>query len=152
MIDGVMIKELVTHADERGFFREIIRVTDDIFSEGFGQWSQSLVYTGVTKAWHIHRVQTDWCYVVSGVLRVVIHDTRTDSITFRETMEILMGDHQVPQVVMVPPGVAHGYKCISGPAVIFYITSMIYDPEDEGRINFDDPVIGYDWQKGPEIK
>ena len=59
MIDGVMIKELVTHADERGFFREIIRVTDDIFSEGFGQWSQSLVYTGVTKAWHIHRVQTD---------------------------------------------------------------------------------------------
>ena len=31
-IEGVEIKELVTHPDERGFFREIIRVTDP-FSE-----------------------------------------------------------------------------------------------------------------------
>ena len=34
MIEGVEIKELVTHADERGFFREMIRVTDGFFGEG----------------------------------------------------------------------------------------------------------------------
>jgi dTDP-4-dehydrorhamnose 3,5-epimerase len=49
MIDGVIFKELVTHTDERGFFREIIRTTDDIFREGFGQWSHSLMHTGVAK-------------------------------------------------------------------------------------------------------
>jgi dTDP-4-dehydrorhamnose 3,5-epimerase-like enzyme len=31
LIDGVEIKELVTHPDERGFFREMIRVTDSFF-------------------------------------------------------------------------------------------------------------------------
>ncbi len=31
MIEGVVIKELVTHVDERGYFREIIRATDDFF-------------------------------------------------------------------------------------------------------------------------
>ena len=50
MIEGVVFKDLVTNTDERGFFREIIRVTDDFFAEGFGQCSHSLVYPGITKA------------------------------------------------------------------------------------------------------
>jgi dTDP-4-dehydrorhamnose 3,5-epimerase len=39
-----------------------------------------------------------------------------------------------------------------GPAHLFYITSRVYDPDDEGRIAHDDPRIGYDWAKGPAIK
>jgi dTDP-4-dehydrorhamnose 3,5-epimerase len=69
-IDGVVARELVTHLDERGFFREIIRTTDDFFADGFGQWSHSLMYQGVIKAWHIHEKQVDWWYVASGVLKV----------------------------------------------------------------------------------
>jgi dTDP-4-dehydrorhamnose 3,5-epimerase len=152
MIDGVILKELVTHVDERGFFREIIRVTDDFFTEGFGQWSHSLMFQDVIKAWHIHQVQTDWWYVGGGVLKVALHDTRPDSSTHRETMEIMMGDHQPARVLRIPPGVAHGCKCLSGPANLFYITSKVYDPSDEGRIAYNDPMIRYDWLKGPEIK
>jgi len=152
MIADVQIKNLATHRDERGFFREIIRVTDDFFTEGFGQWSHSLMYTGVAKAWHIHRVQVDWWYVPVGVLRVALHDMRPESATFRETMEFLLGENQPSQAVRIPPGVAHGCKCLSGPAHLFYITSKIYDPSDEGRIAHDDPAIGYDWEKGPAIK
>ena len=63
MIEGAVIKELVTHADERGFFRELIRVMDHSFAAGFGQWSHSLVHPGVAKAWHIHSRQMDWWYV-----------------------------------------------------------------------------------------
>ena len=37
-IEGVVVRELVTHSDERGFFREIIRVTDEFFKEGFIFW------------------------------------------------------------------------------------------------------------------
>jgi len=145
MIEGVDIKELVTHTDERGFFQEIIRVTDEMFSEGFGQWSRSLMYQGVIKAWHIHEKQVDWWYVADGVLKVVLYDNRPDSATYREKMEILMGDSQKAQVLRIPPGVAHGCKCISGPANFFYITSKTYDSTDEGRIDHDDPEIGYDW-------
>ncbi len=151
MIQGVVFKELVTHLDERGFFREIIRVSDDFFGE-FGQWSHSLIYCGVVKAWHIHKRQTDWWYVAGGVLKVALHDTRRDSKTHRVTADFLMGEHQESQVVKIPPGVAHGCKCISGPAHLFYVTSSVYDPADEGRIPHDDPDIGYDWLKGPEIK
>ena len=51
-IDGVVLKELTTHADERGFFREVIRESDEFFDH-FGQWSHSLMHPGVAKAWHI---------------------------------------------------------------------------------------------------
>jgi len=152
MIDGVALKNLKTHRDERGFFREIIRVTDDAFQEGFGQWSHSLMYPGVVKAWHIHKKQTDWWYVGTGVLKVVLYDKRSESSTYRQTMEAMLGDGDQPSILKIPPGVAHGCKCLSGPANLFYITSHTYDPEDEGRIPHDDPEIGYDWLQGPPIK
>jgi len=63
-----------------------------------------------------------------------------------------MGDNQPAQVLCIPPGVAHGCKCLSAQANLFYITSNVYDPDDEGRIPHDDPEIGYDWLKGPIIK
>ncbi len=150
MIDGVGLKELVTHPDERGYFRELIRVTDPFFAEGFGQWSVSNMRAGVLKAWHIHKAQVDWWYVAAGVLQVGLHDTRPPSPTFRETMTLWMGDDHPPRVLRIPPGVAHGCKVLRGPALLFYITSRVYDPADEGRIAHDDPAIGYDWLRPPQ--
>ena len=152
MIEGTVLEDLVTHTDEPGFFREIIRVTDEFFAEGFGQWSHSLMYPGVIKAWHIHKKQIDWWYVCNGLLKVALHDTRPDSPSCRETMESLIGDDQPARLLRIPPGVAHGCKCLNGPANLFYVTSKVYDPDDEGRIAQDDPEIGYDWLKGPIIK
>lgn len=150
-IEGVVLKDLVTHRDERGFFREIIRVTDEFFQEGFGQWSHSLMYQATAKAWHIHQKQIDWWYVPIGVLKVALFDTRENSPTHSVLMEFLMGENQPAQVVKIPPGVAHGCRCISGPAHLFYVTSNVYNPADEGRIPHNDPSIGYDWQKGADI-
>lgn len=152
MIDGVIFKMLETHVDERGFFREIIRVTDDFFAEGFGQWSHSLMFDGVIKAWHLHRIQTDWWYVSSGVLRVGLYDMRPDSRTYKLTMDFLMGDLQIPRVVKIPPGVAHGCMTVQGPVNLLYMTSHVYNPADEFRISHDDPEIAFDWLKGPPIK
>lgn len=151
-IQGVISKLLVVHTDERGFFTELIRASDEFFKEGFGQWSHSLMYPGVIKAWHFHRKQVDWWYVCSGVLKVALHDLRHDSPTKGVTEEIVMGEHREPRVLKIPPGVAHGCRCLSGPAHLFYVTSNTYNPEDEGRILHDDPEIGYDWLAGPPIR
>ena len=152
MIQGVEIKELVTHPDERGFFRELIRASDPFFAGGFGQWSQSFVLHNVVKAWHLHREQIDWWYVPLGLLKVVLHDLRDGSPTRGETMELFLGDPHPPRIVRIPPGVAHGCKVLSASAHLFYMTSKIYNPSDELRVPHDDPKIGYDWLKRTEIK
>jgi len=151
-IEGVVIKELRTHSDERGFFRELIRVTDRFFEESFGQWSHSLMFDGVIKAWHLHRIQTDWWYVASGVLRVGLCDMRDDSPTCKTVMDFLMGDLQPAHVIKIPPGVAHGCKTVQGPVNLFYVTSHVYDPDDEVRLAHNDPAIDFDWLQGPAIK
>jgi dTDP-4-dehydrorhamnose 3,5-epimerase len=147
-IHGVIVNELVTHADERGFFRELIRETDEGF-ERFGQWSHSLMYPGVTKAWHVHQRQTDWWYVI-GAIKAALYDTREDSPTKGQLMELLMGDGN-PNCLKIPPGVAHGCRALER-SHLLYVTSHVYSPEDEGRIPHDDPTIGYDWTSGPAIK
>jgi dTDP-4-dehydrorhamnose 3,5-epimerase len=151
MIDGVAFKDLATHSDERGYFREIIRVTDDFFAAGFGQLSHSLVHTGVLKAWHAHREQMQWNYVVSGLIKVALHDMREGSFTYRKTMEFCAGDDQQVRVYSFPPGVAHGYRCLSGPMHIIYVTSGTYDLDDEIRLANDDPTIAHDWNKPATI-
>ncbi len=150
-IHGVQIKKLTTYPDQRGFFREVIRVTDDFFAEGFAQWSHTKSYQGVVKAWHLHQKQVDWWYVASGRVKVALYDTRSDSPSHGQLQELLLGDDIEAQVVKVPPGVAHGYRVLSAEAQLFYITSNTYDPADEGRIPHDDPAIGYDWLSGPPI-
>ena len=152
MIEGVVKKDLVTHSDRRGFFREIIRSTDDFFSDGFGQWSHSLMFDGVTKAWHMHKIQTDFWYICNGVLRVGLCDMREDSATYKETMDFLMGDLQPAQLLKIPPGVAHGCQTVQGPVNLLYIVSHTYNPDDELRIGYDDPQIDFDWLAGPPIK
>ena len=148
-IEGVEIKDLVTHSDERGFFREIIRETDPFFT-GFGQWSHSLMYAGTAKAWHHHRRQTDWWYCI-GALKVALYDLREASGTRGRLMEFFMGDHFGAACLKIPPGVAHGCRALELTHLL-YVTSNVYDPEDEGRIPHDDPAIGYDWVSGPQVK
>jgi dTDP-4-dehydrorhamnose 3,5-epimerase len=152
MIDGVVFKELTTWSDQRGFFREIIRVTDNFFDCGFGQWSHSLMFDGVIKAWHFHNIQTDFFYVCSGVARVGLCDLRPKSGTYKQTMDFFMGDYQPSRIVKIPPGVAHGVKAIQGPVHLFYITSHTYNPDDEIRIAYNDPQIDFDWLKEAPIK
>ncbi len=152
-IEGVVVQNLVRYPDDRGYFEEMIRVTDGFFSEGFGQLSHSKMYPGVVKAWHIHKTQVDWWYVAFGRLRVGLYDTRKDSATYGVTQEVGMGDDLPPAVLRIPPGVAHGCRVLGEtPAHLFYVTSITYNPEEEGRIPYDDPEIGYDWLSAPPIK
>jgi dTDP-4-dehydrorhamnose 3,5-epimerase len=144
MIHGVVLKELVTHPDDRGFFRELIRVTDGFFAEGFAQWSHSRMAKNVVKAWHFHHRQVDWWYVPIGTIDVALYDLREDSPTRGDKMTFRMGSEH-PLVTRIPPGVAHGCKVVSDEAHLFYITSATYDPDDEGRYPFDTDTIPHDW-------
>jgi dTDP-4-dehydrorhamnose 3,5-epimerase len=152
MIEGVEFKQLISHTDERGFFSELLKKDDHILNEGLGQISHSLVFSGVVKAWHGHVKQTQWNYVVNGLIYVVLFDFREKSITYKKTMKFLIGDFQKSQIYKIPPGVLHGYKCLSGPMNIIYFTSEQYDLDDEIRISHDDPKIGFDWLNIFKIK
>lgn len=153
IIEGVITHPLIRHADERGYFEELIRVDDPFFAEGFGQLSHSFMYPGVVKAWHIHKTQIDWWYVASGRLLVALYDLRNGSPTKSRTQELYLGSDLPPQILKIPAGVAHGCRVIgTEPAHLFYVTSCTYNSIEEGRIAHDDKEISYDWLRQPPIK
>ena len=145
-IHDVVIKPLITHSDDRGYFREILRDDDDLLSR-FGQTSITKTYPGVIKAFHWHKKQDDLWYVADGMARVVLHDLRDESPTRGETQVIYAGEDNAV-LILIPAGVAHGYQVIGPkPVLLFYHVTQSYDPAapDEERIPYDDPSIGFDW-------
>lgn len=145
MIDGVKIIELTTHGDDRGFFREIFRFPEQFADVLVGQLSHSMVNEGVVKAWHGHVHQSQWNYVVSGQIQVALFDNRKDSSTYKEIVEFIVGDEKKPVAYYFPPGILHGYKCLKDPMHIIYVTSDVYDLEDEIRMINKDLNIEYLW-------
>lgn len=147
MIQGVEIKKLVKHSDDRGFFMEVLRDDDEMLTR-FGQTSYTETYPGVIKAFHWHNKQDDLWFVCKGMAQVVLYDMRKDSPTFKETQVIYAGVDN-PVTIVIPIGVAHGYRVLgTEPVGLFYHTTLSYDPKDpdEERIPFDDPEIGFDWE------
>jgi len=147
MIDGVRIKKLDGHADERGCLTEILRSDDEVF-ERFGQMYVSLNYPGVIRAWHYHKKQADLFAVVRGMAKVVLYDSREESPTKGELNEFFLGEQNMI-LLRVPPGVVHGYKTIGAePSLLLNIPTEPYNAAepDEYRLPYNTEEIPYDWE------
>jgi dTDP-4-dehydrorhamnose 3,5-epimerase len=145
-IQGVVIKKLVTHVDDRGYLREVLR-EDDRLLRRFGQTTITRTYPGVIKAFHWHKHQDDVWYIADGMARIVMYDRRPDSPTRGVTQVVYAGEDN-PVTVLIPAGIAHGYQVLgSKPVLLLYHTTEAYQANspDEERISFDDPAIGFDW-------
>lgn len=148
MIDGVKTKKLKVIPDERGYLMEMLRC-DDEFYQKFGQVYLTVAYPGVVKGWHYHKLQTDHFVCVSGMLKVVLYDSREDSPTHGEVNEFFLGEHN-PTLLVIPPFVLHGMKGIGDkPGYLINIPTEKYNYEDpdEFRVHPHDNDIPYDWSR-----
>jgi dTDP-4-dehydrorhamnose 3,5-epimerase len=148
LIDGVAARRAKVLPDERGRLGEIMRA-DDPWFEKFGQVYFTTTYPGIVKAWHYHKKQTDHFYVVKGMLMVAMYYEREDSPTHGTVNELYLGEH-CPALVRIPPGVQHGWMCISETeAYILNVVSETYDyaDPDEFRTHPHDNHIPYDWTR-----
>jgi dTDP-4-dehydrorhamnose 3,5-epimerase len=149
LIAGVRLDRLLVHPDDRGYFLELQRLGRGLAAEfpaASTQISAALSYPGTIKAFHYHLHQTDCWNAIKGLMQVALVDLRLASPTFGLRNTMYLGPMR-PWQVLIPPGVAHGYKVI-GPeeAMLVYMTDRFYNPEDEGRIPYDDASINYDWE------
>ena len=148
LIAGVRVDPLRLYPDDRGYFMEVQRMGRGLaaaFPAATTQVSVAVNYPGTVKAFHYHLHQTDCWNPVKGAIQVALADLRIGSPTFGARNTLYLGTLR-PWQILIPPGVAHGYKVIgSEESLLVYLTDRFYDPEDEGRIAWNDPGINYDW-------
>lgn len=149
LINGVRIQPLALWPDDRGYFLEILRTGQGLvngFSRDSTQVSAALSYPQTIKAFHYHLHQTDCWTAAIGMFQFALVDMRTGSPTFGRKNTLYCGPLRSWQV-LIPPGIAHGYKVIgTEPAMLIYATNNFYNPKDEGRIAHNNPSLNYDWE------
>jgi len=111
IIEGVEIKRLQKFSDERGYLAEIYRKDEVDHQPAMSYFS--VTKPGLVRGPHEHRKQTNcFAFVGPGDFRFYMWDNREGSATKGMEMRIRVGEHN-PTLVRVPPGIVHGYKCIS---------------------------------------
>jgi dTDP-4-dehydrorhamnose 3,5-epimerase len=149
LIAGVVLQPFSIYPDDRGYFLEVQRLGTGAasnFPAATTQVSAALNYPGSVKAFHFHLHQTDFWTPAKGLFQVVLVDLRLHSATFGARNTLYVGALR-PWQILIPPGVAHGYKVIGKEeSMLVYLTDRLYNPQDEGRIPYNDPSIQYDWE------
>lgn len=80
------------------------------------------------------------------MFQFALADLRRGSPTFGKRNTLYCGSLR-PWQILIPPGVAHGYKVIGdSPGLLVYATDHFYNPKDEGRIAYDHAALSYDWE------
>lgn len=146
LIEGIVVKDLIKHVDERGFFSELLREdwNELLGEDSIVQFNLSYSYPGIVRAWHRHlRGQVDYFICIEGAIKVCAYDDREDSETYGELDEIVLSSERL-RVVRIPGILWHGYKAIgTKPIRLLYGVNRIYnskDPDEERR-PWDDTTI-----------
>ena len=152
--DGRVIKGLYEiqpkiFGDARGSFSELYTERDFFLAElkmKFVQENQSISLKGVLRGLHFQKYhpQGKLVRVIYGKVYDVEVDLRSDSPTFGCYHGVIL-DSEKQNELYIPQGFAHGFYVLSDRAVFTYKCTDYYDPEGEGGLMWNDPVIGIDW-------
>jgi dTDP-4-dehydrorhamnose 3,5-epimerase len=143
-INNVIITPLRKIPDERGCIMHMLRNDSPVYDK-FGEIYFSVAYPGVIKGWHEHTLQVQNYCVVSGVIKLVLYDNRLNSSTYKNLMELFVGDHNYC-LITIPTGVINGYKCIGTTSCMVANCSTL--PYQEGEMIRYDPYgdkVPYRW-------
>ena len=111
MINGVIIKKISKNEDSRGWLAEFYRQDEMEYRPVMAY--VSITKPGIARGPHEHKDQSDgFVFIGPGNFELHLWDNRKDSRTKDEYIKLEVGENN-PVLVIVPPGVVHGYKNIS---------------------------------------
>ncbi len=140
--DGVVVRDLVRHADQRGWLSEIFRQSWDGAFQPL-QWNLSHTEAKVLRGVHVHRLHTDYLVVVAGSMVLGLHDIRPSSPSAGRSVLLFLAGND-PKAVVIPPGVAHGFYFVES-ALHLYGVDEYWDGSDEIGCRFDCPELDLRW-------
>ena len=143
---GVSLIESSQSSDSRGNFLKILK-HDELLKIPKFELEEVFCTTsieGAIRGMHLQvNEASNWrlIHVLHGETFDVLLDLRKSESTFLNTQINLLSD-RLPQTLIVPPGVAHGFQALTNIEMI-YLTSHRYEPDlDKGVSPFS---IGVEW-------
>ena len=111
MIQGVKIQKLKKYSDPRGWLCEVHRNDKTKYRPAMAYISYTKY--GQVRGPHEHVKQSDrFIFIGPGSFKLYLWDNRKKSKTYRKKM-VVEGGEDNSASVLIPPGVVHGYKCLT---------------------------------------
>ncbi len=145
MIDGVKLVDLIARADDRGYLIEILRATDQHFTK-FGQvYLVGNMSRGTIRAFHKHEVLWDWFFISHGSAKFALRDDRASSPTYAQ-MDTYVITQRNPSLLVVPPGVFHGWMSLEDDTQMISTASEVYNRQKPDEVRVPPDSFGYKWE------
>ena len=144
LIDGVILKEVRHVPTSYGHLTELFRIEWQLRAS-ITQAFQGRFQPGAISGWHAHATTQDGIFVNSGMLKIVLFDSRKNSKTYGMLNEFRLGDKR-PGLLVIPACVWHGvHNTTSSDASLinFVDHAYSYEDPDHWRLPADTPEIPY---------
>lgn len=143
MIDGVQLTPLKIMNNSSGDVMHGIKSSENQF-KGFGEIYFSKILSGHIKGWKFHRDMTMNLIVISGEVKFVIFDERSDSTTKNQFEEYILSNIMYSRLT-VPPKVWIAFKGLSSSeSIIVNFSNIIHNDNEVLKKNIDQ--INYNWK------
>ena len=153
-IAGIWSRTTTRHYDDRGFFSEIIRLSEvELMQVNFKQQNLSYSKKMVRRGMHVQKNQWQLITLVSGNLIDVLLDIRLDSTTFGKfaSYDLKSESGEINQLI-VSPGIAHGFGVLSENAYMLYSSDRYYGETIETGISCVTAELDNAWPKNNWIE
>ena len=154
-LKGAYIIDLEPHGDHRGLFARTF-CTKEFAQIGhhkpFVQFNHSLtVEKGTIRGMHFQKpphAEIKLIRCVRGRVYDVMVDIRKNSPTFLQYVGVELSD-QNRRMIYIPEGFAHGFQTLEPNTELIYHHTNFYEPNAEGGMRYDDPILNIDWKFPP---
>lgn len=150
MIEGVEVINLEVHEDDRGYLIEFARLAEDPEPHGvvhrFGQaYLVGNPVRGTIRAFHKHSELWDWFFISHGSAKFVLKDDRAESVSQGELVTLVSSARR-PKLIVVPPGVFHGWMSLEDDTQLVSTASHPYRRDDPDEIRVSPDAFGDVWE------
>jgi dTDP-4-dehydrorhamnose 3,5-epimerase len=117
--DGMVLRDLVTHVDDRGTVCELYDLRWDVHPDPLVFAYTFTIRPGRAKGWGLHRRHDDRYALLAGDLELAFYDARepgTSSTAGREFRLVLSGHRR--QLLTIPAGVWHAERNLGATDVV----------------------------------
>ncbi len=143
-IKDVTISKLKIIEDERGKVMHMMRNDSKVF-QSFGEIYFSTIYKDVIKAWHLHKEATLNYACVSGEVKLVLYDDRTESDSRGIYEEIFLTPENY-FLVTIPPNIWNGFKGLAiGESIIANCLNLPHNEKEMVRLDIKNKRFNHNW-------
>lgn len=150
-ISGVYLLQPERVTDERGFFARMwcqSEFTEQGIDPRIVQCNLSFnPHKGTLRGMHYQRAPHEETKIVRctmGAIFDVALDLRRDSPTFKQWVGApLTAENR--EMLVIPPGCAHGFLTLAHNTEVFYQMSAYYTPTHGAGVRWNDPAFGIHW-------